>query len=92
MGDDYKSYNEVNPRNLKVEDLLRSIQGLGIKYGFGKMNNTTRKMIKEFCKVAEDKNFVQVVDVKNPEKIIEFILATTVMAREEKRIATILSR
>ena len=92
MGDDYKSYNDADPRNLKIENLIRGIEGLGIKYGFGKINNTTGKMIKEFCKVAEDKNFIRVVDIKNPEKIIEFILATTLMARGEKTKAAILSR
>ena len=92
LGDSYKSYNKVDPRNLKVENLVGSIKNMRIKYGFGQINHTTDKMVREFCKVAKDENFARVVDVKNPEKIIEFILSTSLIAREENTIATMLAR
>ena len=63
-----------------------------IKYGFGQINLTTVKMISEFCKVAKDENFARVVDVKDPEKIIEFILSTSLIAKEESTIASMLAR
>ena len=78
-GDNYESYNDKDPRGLVIEHLIAKIKQMGIDYTFGKINDSTDVMIKEFRHIG-GKNFVRcsdMADVKNfPFVAIESISAT----------------
>ena len=48
MQDSYSKFNDKDPRGLKIEDLLASLKKLQISYNFGKINDTTDVMLREF--------------------------------------------
>ena len=60
--DYYASYNDKDPRGLVMEDLIAKIKKMEIDYSFGKINNSTDAMIKEFRAIGGD-NFVRCGDM-----------------------------
>ena len=58
-------YYYAEPRGLLAADLLESMRRKNIKYYFGKINNSTDKMITEFRRIAGD-DIVEVTDIKEP--------------------------
>ncbi len=78
-GDIYSASNDVDPRGLRIEDLIGSLKQMGISYFFGKINNSTDVMISEFRKVAQAQDFVQEIDMANPGNI--FALAVKTVAK-----------
>ena len=61
-GDDHYG---ADPRGLVAEDLFRRMKQIGVKYFFGKVNNSTDKMFAEFQKIG-GKEMVKEVDMSNP--------------------------
>ena len=78
--DSEDDYYGIEPRGLQVEDLLKSIKQMNIKYYFGKINDSTDKMINEFQRVGGAK-VVEIIDMKNPDllgMVVVESIATTI--------------
>ena len=78
-GDDYPTYNEADPRGLRVENLLGSLKQMNINYFFGKINASTDMMIREFRNVMKDEDFVQEIDMTNPGNIFAMAVQSVAM-------------
>jgi hypothetical protein len=52
-----------------VENLLNKLKELKVKYFFGKIKRTTDAMIKEFCRVIGNYEFIREVDMTKPRNI-----------------------
>ena len=59
------SHYGADPRGLVAEDLFRSMKQIGVKYFFGKVNNSTDKMFAEFQKIG-GKDMVREVNMSSP--------------------------
>ena len=88
--DSYASFNDADPRGLRVENLLGSLKQLKINYFFGKINSSTDVMIKEFCNVMKDKDFVEEIDMASPGNIFA-MAAHSIAVTVDTRIAATLS-
>ncbi|CAL4124210.1 unnamed protein product [Meganyctiphanes norvegica] len=62
LWDRYKKDNYKDIKGLKIKDLIKKLKELDIKYYFGKINESTNKMITEFKKVSGDNNFPHEID------------------------------
>jgi len=71
--DNFSFYNVSDVRGLRIEDLLNNLKHIGIKYFFGKINNSTDKMIDEFNRVG-GRGTVSEVDVRNPKALRAFVV------------------
>ena len=70
-------YYSSEPRGLAAESLLSKIKSTKIVYYFGKINDTTDKMINEFKSIGGE-DIVKLADMKNPSNlVIEAIGALT---------------
>jgi hypothetical protein len=72
--DYYLTFNDADPRGLRVENLLGSLKKLEVSYFFGKINGLTDIMIREFRKVMKDENFVKEIDMESPDNIFPMAL------------------
>jgi hypothetical protein len=88
-GDSYSSYNDADPRGLRVENLLGSLKQLNVNYFFGKINNSTNVMINEFRKVMKDDDFVREVDMANPGNIFSAAVHSVAMTIDTRIAATL---
>ncbi|CAG0900528.1 unnamed protein product, partial [Darwinula stevensoni] len=73
------SLNDSDRRGLRIEDLIQKIKGLGIDYTFGRINNSTDKMLRVFDDLGGSgfSRCSDLADVKNfPFVAIESISAT----------------
>ena len=59
------SHPGPEPRGLVVEALFRTMRQIGVKYYFGKVNNSTDKMFNVF-KSLGDKDMVNEVNMRSP--------------------------
>jgi hypothetical protein len=91
-GDSYSSYNDADPRGLRIEDLIGSLKQMGISYFFGKINNSTNVMISEFRKVAKDEDFIQEIDMANPGNIFALAVQSVAMTIDTRIAATLHGR
>jgi len=67
--DEYKTFNEADPRGLKIENLLAGLKEKNILYNFGKINGCTDKMLQEFRTCAKDPDVPKDFDMSNPSDI-----------------------
>eukprot|EP00092_Neocalanus_flemingeri_P012286 GFUD01013244.1.p1 GENE.GFUD01013244.1~~GFUD01013244.1.p1 ORF type:complete len:679 (-),score=176.64 GFUD01013244.1:244-2280(-) len=65
FGSNGDSYYSVEPSGLHVEDLFKNMKQIGLKYFFGKINNSTDKMFKVFQELGGTE-MVKAVDMSNP--------------------------
>ena len=91
--DDYLTYNDVDFRGLKIEDLLRGIKDKEILYNFCKIHNVTDKMIREFCNTMGDQDIVKTMILSGPEdikrlcvKIVSLSIDSNIMSTLESRL------
>ncbi len=89
IDDLYSSYNDADPRGLRVENLLGSLKQLNVNYFFGKINNSTDDMINEFRKVMKDDDFVREVDMANPGNIFSAAVHSVAMTIDTRIAATL---
>ena len=93
------SYYGSDPRGLKAEDILSQIKQMNIIYFFGKINDTTDKMIYEFKSIGGE-GIVKLADMKNPTNLAkeaisaltgtinQTISTTMTLARYDDRCST----
>ncbi len=81
----------MDPRGLKVENLLGSLKELNVAYFFGKINCLTNIMIKEFCMVMKDDNFVKEIDMANPVNIFAMALYSVSTTIDKSIAATVVA-
>ena len=84
--DDHSNYNKADFRGLKIEDLLAKLIELDVQYYFGKMNNSTDKMIDEFRLASGDKYFPRQVNATNAANVLN-IVADSVTATIHETMA-----
>ena len=89
ISDDYGFLNTADFRGLKIEDLMASLKALRVNYFFGKINDLTDKMIKEFCLAAKQENFIRTVDLKSPSDIIDASFQIATLSAEAKTQETL---
>jgi hypothetical protein len=88
-GDSYPSYNDADPRGLRIENLIGSLKQMGISYFFGKINSSTDVMIREFRKVAKDEDFIQEIDMASPGNIFAMAVKSVAMTIDTRIAATL---
>ena len=75
----------AEPRGLVAEDLFRSMKQIGVKYFFGKVNNSTDKMFAEFQKIG-GKEMVKEVNMSRPD-LLDTQAVTSISATIEGTLA-----
>ena len=91
-GDTYPTYNDADPRGLRVENLLGNLKQMNITYFFGKINASTDMMIREFRNVIRDEEFVREIDMQNPRNIFAMTLESVASTIEIRMNATLAIR
>ena len=86
FGSNGDSYYSVEPRGLHVEDLFKNMKQIGLKYFFGKVNNSTDKMFKVFKELG-GKEMVNTVDMSNP-NLLETRALASITATIEGTLST----
>ena len=76
VSDNIKDYNEADVRGLKIDDLSAKLIELDVQYYFGKINQSTDKMVDEFRLASKDKNFPRQVDASNAADILDMVAAS----------------
>jgi hypothetical protein len=70
---------------------LGSLEQLNVAYFFGKINNSTDLMIREFCNVRKDDNFVKEIDMAKPGNIFAMALYTVSTTIDKSIAATVVA-
>ena len=70
-----------DPRGLKAEDLFRNLKQIGVRYFFGKINNSTDKMFKVFQELG-GREMVNDVNMKSP-NLLQALATTSICSTIE---------
>ena len=73
VDDKYINYNKEDCRGLKIEDLMATLIELDVQYYFGRMNDSTDKMVDQFRDASGDKNVPRQMDATNAANVLNIV-------------------